>query len=97
MNCRECERLAANLNRRQEVYCDALGWARSEAEAVNPNHYFRLRKAVREAKFGLDSAVQDLRRHQQEHRFVASAPEHPGSTASTMFSVTGALIKTVTL
>jgi hypothetical protein len=102
MNCRECDRLAAKLNRCQEVYYEALGRARSEAEAVNPNHYFRLKRAVQEAKLGLDSAVQDFRQHQEVHVFATIAAEHSGPTAFTttktltMYPVT-AVIKTANL
>jgi len=67
MKCPECERLLAELTDREEVYFDALGRARGDAERVNPNHYFRLRKAVQDAKLGLDIVVDDLQQHQHQH------------------------------
>jgi hypothetical protein len=70
MECCECERLLAELDRWENVYFDALGRAGSDTERANPNHYFRLRKAVQDAKLGLDLAVEILQQHQDEHALV---------------------------
>ena len=80
MKCRECDRLAATVDRRQELYLDALGRARSVAENVNPNHYFRLKKAVEDARFGLDMVMEELLRHRDEHTVVKTSSAYSQST-----------------
>ena len=71
MDCPECERLQAELDRREEMYFDALGRAGADAERKNPNHYFRLRKAVQDAKLGVELVVEDFQKHQDQHAVVS--------------------------
>ena len=70
MSCPECERLLAEFDRREETYFDALGRAGADPQRVNPNHYFRLRKAVQDARQGLYVVVEDLYHHQDAHALV---------------------------
>jgi hypothetical protein len=67
MNCAECKRLLAELDHREEMYFDALGHARTDAERENPSHYSGLHKAVQEARLGLDIVVEDLQQHRSSH------------------------------
>ncbi len=71
MSCPECERLLAEVESREEVYFEAIGRAGTDVEGANPNHYFRLRKAVQDAKLGLDLVVEDLQQHQDQHAVLS--------------------------
>lgn len=70
MNCPECERLEDEFERCEEMYLDALDRAGSDRQRANPHHYFRLRKAVQDAKLGLDLVSDELNHHQAEHAVV---------------------------
>ncbi len=70
MDCPECERLLTELENREEVYFNALARAGTDTERLNPNHYFRLRKAVQDAKLWVDLVVEDFQKHQDQHAVV---------------------------
>ena len=70
MNCLECERLRAEFGYREDTYFEALGRAGADPKRANPNHYFRLRKAVEDARLGLDLVAEELHHHQDQHAVV---------------------------
>ena len=49
---------------------DALREMGADPKRANPNHYFRLRKAVEDARLGLDLVAEELHHHQDQHAVV---------------------------